>query len=58
MGIKDQIIELLKTSEPLKGGEIAEKLSLDKAEVTKVIKTLKKEEAIISPKRCYYSVEK
>lgn len=58
MDVKKQIVDLLKNSEPLKGGEIAEKLSLDKAEVTKVIKILKKEEAIISPKRCYYSVEK
>lgn len=58
MEIKDRILDLLKVSEPLKGGEIAEKLDADKKEVTKAINALKKDEMIISPKRCYYSVEK
>ncbi len=58
MELKEKIVELLKESDPLKGGEIAEKLSVEKKEVDKVIKTLKKEEKIISPKRCFYSVEK
>ncbi len=58
MGLRDQIIELLKKSEPLKGGEIAEKLGVEKRDVDKAIKALKKEEAVISPKRCFYSVEK
>jgi Mn-dependent DtxR family transcriptional regulator len=56
--MEDKILDLLKENEPLKGGEIAEKLGLDKKEVDKAIKKLKKEEKIISPKRCYYSVEK
>ncbi len=58
MELKDQILELLKKSEPLKGGEIAENLNADKKDVDKAIKILKKEEAIISPKRCFYSVDK
>ncbi len=58
MGLRDQIIELLKKSEPLKGGEIAEKLGVEKRDVDTAIKALKKEEAVISPKRCFYSVEK
>ncbi len=58
MELKDQILDLLKKSEPLKAGEISEKLGVDKKDVDKVMKTLKKEEAIISPKRCFYSVEK
>ncbi len=58
MELKDQIVELLKKSEPLKGGEIAEKLGVEKKEVDKAIKALKKEESVISPKRCFYSVEK
>lgn len=58
MELKDKIIELLGESEPLKGGQIAENLGIDKKEVDKAIKALKKEEKIYSPKRCFYSVEK
>lgn len=58
MELSEKIIELLKKSEALKGGEIAEKLGVEKSESDKVLKKLKAEEKIISPKRCYYSVEK
>lgn len=58
MELKDQIVNLLKESEPLKGKEIAEQLSVEKKDVDKAIKDLKKEEKIISPKRCFYSVDK
>jgi hypothetical protein len=43
---------------PLKSGEVAELAGLDKKEVDKAIKMLKKEEKIISPKRCFYAVKK
>ncbi len=56
--MKEKILKLLSKSEPLKTGEIAKELNLDSKEVTKVIKALKKEEKIISPKRCFYTVEK
>jgi DNA-binding MarR family transcriptional regulator len=50
------VLQVLESSEePLKAGEIAEKARLDKADVDKIIKQLKKEEKIDSPKRCYYS---
>ena len=39
---------------PLSSGEVAEISGLDKKEVDKVIKKLKTEEKIHSPKRCYY----
>ncbi|WP_455067877.1 ArsR family transcriptional regulator [Parvimonas micra] len=58
MELTEKIIDLLKSSEPLKSGEISEKLGVDKPEVDKVLKKLKAEDKIISPKRCYYSVEK
>lgn len=45
------------SKEPLKGGEIAELTGLDKKEVDKIINQLKKEEAIFSPKRCYYELK-
>ncbi len=56
METKDLILKVLKDSpQPLKSGEVAEKAGVDKKEVDKVIKTLIKEEKIVSPKRCYYS---
>lgn len=58
MSVKEQVVELLKKSEAMKGGEIAEALGVDKKEVDKAIKELKTEGNIISPKRCFYSVEK
>ena len=57
MELKDKVLELLKKSEPMKGGEIAEALGEDKKLVDKAIKELKNEEAIISPKRCFYSAK-
>lgn len=56
MGAKDKVLSLLKEkNEPMKAGEIAEGLGLDKKEVDKAIKELKDEELIGSPKRCYYA---
>ncbi|KLO25100.1 HTH domain-containing protein [Marinitoga sp. 1155] len=49
---------LSESKEPLKAGEIAEKAGIDKKEVDKAIKKLKKEEKIESPKRCYYTIKK
>ena len=46
------------SEKPLKGGEVAEISGLDKKEVDKAIKVLKKEEKIISPKRCFYEAKK
>ena len=56
MELSEKIIELLKKSEPMKSGEIADSLGVDKKEVDKVLKKLKSEEKITSPKRCFYSV--
>ena len=56
--MKEKILKLLERSEPLKTGEIAKELKLDSKEVTKIIKALKKDGEVISPKRCYYTVEK
>lgn len=56
MSSKEQVLELLKSkNEPMKAGEIAEALGVDKKEVDKAIKALKEEGNIISPKRCFYS---
>ena len=59
MDINEKVLEVLNNSgEPLKGAEIAEKAGIDKKEVDKAIKELKKEDKVISPKRCFYSVNK
>jgi DNA-binding MarR family transcriptional regulator len=59
MESKEIILKALKNSEkPLKGGEIAEITGIDKKEVDKIIKKLKAEEKIISPKNCYYEAKK
>ena len=52
------VFDTLKGSEqPLKGKEIAEKAGIEKKEVDKAIKKLKKEEKIYSPKNCFYAVK-
>ena len=48
---------LKKSGKPMKSGEIAEIAGMDKTEVDKVIKKLKKEDKIICPKNCYYDVK-
>lgn len=57
MSTLEKVLEVLKNSkEPLKAGDIAELAGIDKAEIDKAIKELKKEEKITSPKRCFYSI--
>ena len=58
MDVKDKVLETLKNSDkPLKGGEISEISGIDKKEVDKAIKVLKKEGLLESPKRCYYTAK-
>lgn len=55
MDAKEKVLLALKEADkPLKAGEIAELSGLDKKEVDKAMKILKDEEAIISPKRCFW----
>lgn len=56
--MKEKILKLLTKSILLKTSEIAEKLKVEVKEVTKVIKVLKKEEKIISPKKGLYAIVK
>ncbi len=54
---KEAVYECLKNADaPLKSGEIVEKTGIDKKEVDKAIKALKKEEKVVSPKNCFYTV--
>ena len=58
MDLKVAVLDLLESSEPLRAGEIAEQLGVEKKELDRAMKALKNEEKIFSPKRCYYSVKK
>ncbi|MBN1467327.1 MAG: MarR family transcriptional regulator [Fusobacteriaceae bacterium] len=55
--MEEKVIEILKNNEAMRPGEIAEKLGIDKKDLDKVIKKLKAEDKIYSPKRCFYSVK-
>lgn len=57
METKKQILGALKKSkEPLKIAQIVEATGLDKKDVDKAIKELKKDGTVVSPKNCFYSV--
>ncbi|MCK5154113.1 MAG: transcriptional regulator [Spirochaetales bacterium] len=43
-----------KVSEPMSAGQIADATGIDRKEIDKGMKTLKKDEKIVSPKRCYW----
>jgi Mn-dependent DtxR family transcriptional regulator len=54
----EKVWEYLKNEgDPKKAGEVAEALGIDKKEVDKAIKKLKKEERVESPKRCFYKAK-
>jgi DNA-binding transcriptional regulator GbsR (MarR family) len=51
----DKVLETMQTvGKPMKAGEIAEASGLDKKDVDKAMKALKKEERIVSPKFCFW----
>ncbi|WP_432406146.1 MarR family transcriptional regulator [Wukongibacter sp. M2B1] len=59
MESRDLIIKAFEEAgKPLKTGEIDEISGLDKKEVGNIIKKLKEEEVVFSPKRCYYNMKK
>jgi DNA-binding IscR family transcriptional regulator len=58
METKELVLKTLQESgKPMKSAEIAAQAGIDKAVVDKAIQSLKKEEKIVSPKVCYYSVK-
>ena len=57
MDNKEAVIKALQDSgKPMRPGEIAEATGIEKEDVSKAIKELKKEEKICSPKRCFYGL--
>jgi len=58
METKELVLKTLQESgKPMKSAEIAAEAGIDKAVVDKAIQSLKKEEKIVSPKVCYYTVK-
>lgn len=58
MEMKEQILKAMKKEgTPLNAGRIAELTGLDRKVVDKAMEQLKKEEAIVSPKRCYWQAK-
>ena len=54
---KDKVLDVLaKATEPLDAKTVVELTGLERAEVDKAFKALKKEGKIESPKRCFYAV--
>ena len=55
---KEKVLEALKNSpEPMNTKGIMEATGLEKPEVEKAIKVLRKEELVDSPKRCFYGIK-
>ncbi len=58
MDNKDKVIKAFKDSEePLNATKVGEISGVEKKEVDKIMKELKKDEIIYSPKRCYWTVK-
>jgi predicted transcriptional regulator len=58
MANKDKVLNVLKSTEkPLRPGEIAEQTRIESKEVSKIIKELREEGKVFSPKRCYYAIK-
>ena len=55
MDTKEKVLEVMRTEgHPLNAGKICELGGLDRKDVDKAMAQLKKEEKIVSPKRCYW----
>lgn len=53
MEIKEQILQaMIQAGKPMNATEVSKATGLEKADVDKAFKDLKKEEAIVSPVRC------
>ncbi|WP_455257049.1 transcriptional regulator [Peptoniphilus asaccharolyticus] len=53
MEIKEQILQAMREAgKPMNATEVSKETGLEKADVDKAFKALKKEEAIVSPVRC------
>lgn len=59
METKKAVIEAMKKAgKPLSAGQIADMTGIDRKEIDKAMKALKTEEAIVSPKVCFWEPKK
>lgn len=55
---KDKVLEVFQNSNnPLRPGDIAKQTGIESKEVSKIIKELREEGKVHSPKRCYYALK-
>ncbi len=55
MDISEKVLEIMRAEgQPLNAGKIVELGGFDRKDVDKAMTQLKKEEKIVSPKRCYW----
>jgi predicted Zn-ribbon and HTH transcriptional regulator len=56
MDVTEKVLEVMRTEgQPLNAGKIVEISGLERKDVDKAMAKLKKEEKIVSPKRCYWT---
>jgi len=54
--MEKKVLEAMKKAgKPVKAGEVAEMIGEDSKDVSRIIKSLKDNGKVISPKRCYYA---
>ncbi len=59
MSVKDKVIEVMnEANKPLSAGEVEKLSGIDRKEIDKAFKELKKENAIVSPVRCKWEPAK
>lgn len=59
MSDSDKIIKAFQDAgKPLRPGEISEKTGIDNKELTKILKGMKEEGKIYSPKKCFYDIQR
>lgn len=55
MDVTEKVLEVMRSEgKPLNAGKIAEIGKIDRKEVDKAMTKLKKDQKIVSPKRCYW----
>jgi Mn-dependent DtxR family transcriptional regulator len=55
--MEKKVLKAMKEAgKPVRPGDVAKMLGVESKEVSKIITALKKEGKVISPKRCYYSL--
>ena len=55
--MEKKVLEAMKKAgKPVRPGAVADMIGIENKEVSKIISKLKKEGAVISPKRCYYAL--